>query len=96
MQLRLRHLEPPRGVERKREQMETDERFDALLDRLPHDAVKRYSKQRLVRRCTCPELDRMIAILKRFEPSEVYTVCEAGPSGRWPHEALCKAERGAA
>lgn len=38
-----------------------------------------------------PDPERLIAMLKRFEASEVHTVYEAGPTGYWLHEALCSA-----
>jgi len=38
-----------------------------------------------------PEPERLIATLKRFEPSEVHTVYEAGPTGYWLHDALVEA-----
>jgi transposase len=38
-----------------------------------------------------PEPERLIATLKRFEPSEVHTVYEAGPTGYWLHDALWEA-----
>jgi transposase len=36
-----------------------------------------------------PEPERLITLLKRFEPSEVHVVYEAGPTGYWLHDALC-------
>jgi transposase len=38
-----------------------------------------------------PEPERLIATLKRFEPSEVHTVYEAGPTGYWLHDAFLAA-----
>lgn len=38
-----------------------------------------------------PDPERLIAALQRFEPSEVHTVYEAGPTGYWLHDALVAA-----
>jgi transposase len=38
-----------------------------------------------------PDPAALICLLKRFEPSEVHTVYEAGPTGYWLHDALLEA-----